>query len=578
MVAHSWPETDGIADSDAEEERRVAELCARDPQVRDAAPREAVSTLVRDSDLPLAEIVRTLVEGYADRPALGERASEPVTDPRTGRTALRLLPRFDTITYRQLWAGVRAIAAEWRQNPHHSLRTGEAVGILGFTSIDYTMLDLACIHLGAVSVPLQSSAPVTQLAPIIAETGPRILAASIERLDTAVEAASASESLRRLIVFDHHPEVDEHRDRLAAARRRLAEAGSPVLVDTLAAVRERGGALPAAPLYVPAEGEDPLALLIYTSGSTGTPKGAMYPQRLLRSLWRGFWPGTRLLPTIGINYLPLSHLAGRISLVGTLSRGGTGYFAARSDLSTLFEDIALARPTELTLVPRVCDMLFQHYRAELDRREPEAADPAAAAEQVRADLRENLLGGRVLRATCGSAPLSDGMTRFVESCLGLQLHDGYGSTEAGGVLLDTRVQRPPVLDYKLTDVPELGYYRTDSPHPRGELLVRTETIIPGYYRRPEVTAEMFDEDGYYRTGDIMAELGPDRLVYVDRRKNVLKLSQGEFVALSHLESVFVTSPLIRQIFVYGNSERAYLLAVVVPTPRRARTRGSGTPT
>ena len=76
---------------------------------------------------------------------------------------------------------------------------------------------------------------------------------------------------------------------------------------------------------------------------------------------------------------------------------------------------------------------------------------------------------------------------------------------------------------------------------------------------------MFDEDGFYKTGDIMAEVGPDQLVYVDRRYNVLKLAQGEFVALSHLETVFATSPLIRQIFLYGNSDRSFLLAVVVPT-------------
>lgn len=99
-----------------------------------------------------------------------------------------------------------------------------------------------------------------------------------------------------------------------------------------------------------------------------------------------------------------------------------------------------------------------------------------------------------------------------------------------------------MIDYKLADVPELGYFRTDLPHPRGELLLKTESIIPGYYKRPEVTAEIFDEDGYYRTGDVMAELGPDRLVYVDRTKDTLKLSQGEFVAVSRLETVFIGSP------------------------------------
>ena len=123
-----------------------------------------------------------------------------------------------------------------------------------------------------------------------------------------------------------------------------------------------------------------------------------------------------------------------------------------------------------------------------------------------------------------------------------------------------------MIDYKLVDVPELGYFLTDKPYPRGELLVKTETATPGYYKRPEITAAVFDDDGYYRTGDVMAEIEHDRLAYVDRRNNVLKLAQGEFVPIAHLEAVFAGAPLVRQIFVYGNSERANLLAVVVPTP------------
>ncbi len=87
---------------------------------------------------------------------------------------------------------------------------------------------------------------------------------------------------------------------------------------------------------------------------------------------------------------------------------------------------------------------------------------------------------------------------------------GYGSTEAGAVFVDGHIQRPPVIDYKLVDVPDLGYFRTDRPHPRGELLVKSEQMFPGYYKRPEITAEVFDADGYYRTGDIVAELGPDQ--------------------------------------------------------------------
>lgn len=215
------------------------------------------------------------------------------------------------------------------------------------------------------------------------------------------------------------------------------------------------------------------------------------------------------------------------------------------------------------MVPRLCDMLIQHYRSELDRRAGEPGDIEAA---VRKELREDFLGGRVAKAFVGTAPLSAELAAFVESVLGFHLYTGYGSTEAGGVLLDTVVQRPPVTDYKLVDVPELGYYATDLPHPRGELLLKSHTLIPGYYRRPDLTATIFDADGYYRTGDVFAETGPDRLVYVDRTKDTLKLSQGEFVAVSRLETVLLGSPLVQHLYLYGNSERAHLLAVAVPTP------------
>jgi acyl-CoA synthetase (AMP-forming)/AMP-acid ligase II len=122
-----------------------------------------------------------------------------------------------------------------------------------------------------------------------------------------------------------------------------------------------------------------------------------------------------------------------------------------------------------------------------------------------------------------------------------------------------------VIDYKLVDVPDLGYFHTDRPHPRGELLVKTQNMFAGYYKRPEVTAGVYDPDGYYCTGDIMAQTGPDQLVWLDRRNNVVKLSQGEFVAVSKLEAAFGDSPLVRQIYIYGNSARPYLLAVIVPT-------------
>ena len=547
--------------------RRIADLYANDRQFAEARPSAAITAAINRPGLRLPQLVRTVMEGYADRPALAKRAVQFVNDPQTGRTSVDLLPRFETTSYRELWDRVGAVATALAGGPSPSVRPGDRVCVLGFTSVDYTIVDMAVVQVGAVSVPLQTSAPVTQLRPIVAETEPSVIAASVDYLADAVELVLTGQAPARLVVFDYHPQVDDQREALDAARSRLAQAGSQVSVETLADVLARGTALPAAPAFIPDE-DDPFSLLIYTSGSTGTPKGAIIPERRVADLWRrSSRPGAESSgePWITLSFMPMSHLMGRGSLYGTLGSGGTTYFAAKSDLSTFLDDLALVRPTRLDFVPRIWDMLFGEFQSEMDRRSLSAADRAALEATAMAELRQNLLGERFVSAQTGSAPTSAETRAFVESFLDLHLVEPYGATEAGIVFVDGLVQRPPVIDYKLADVPDLGYFHTDQPHPRGELLVKSDDLFPGYYNRPEVTAEVFDGDGYYRTGDIMAEVGPDRLVYLDRSNNVLKLSQGEFVTVSKLEAVFGDSPLVAQIYVYGNSARAYPLAVIVPT-------------
>ncbi|GAS91992.1 carboxylic acid reductase [Mycolicibacterium brisbanense] len=544
-------------------ENRLAALYANDPQFAAARPDEAVSTAVDRPGLRLPALVKEVMAGYADRPALGARATELVTDA-NGRTSAQLLPRFETITYRQLGDRIQAVTNAWHNHP---VKPGDRVAILGFTSVDYTTIDVALIELGAVSVPLQTSAPVAQLQPIITETEPKVIASSVDFIDDAVALVQAGPAPARLVVFDYRPEVDDHREAFEAAKAALA--GTGVQVEAFADVLDRGRSLADAPLYVSGHA-NPLTLLIYTSGSTGTPKGAMYPESKVATMWRiaskASWDENQsVLPAITLNFMPMSHVMGRGSLYATISSGGTAYFAARSDLSTFLEDLALVRPTQLSFVPRIWDMLFQEYQSRLDQRAADVSARASVEEQVLAEVRQDLLGGRFVSAMTGSAPISPEMKAWVERLLEMHLLEGYGSTEAGSVFVDGHIQRPPVIDYKLADVPELGYLSTDRPHPRGELLVKSEQMFPGYYKRPEITAEMFDAEGYYRTGDIVAEVGPDQVEYLDRRNNVLKLSQGEFVTVSKLEAVFGDSPLVKQIYLYGNSARAYLLAVVVPT-------------
>ncbi|CCQ16367.1 Tyrocidine synthase 3 [Rhodococcus sp. AW25M09] len=557
---------DSEQDRDSRQRSRYQDLHETDREFRAAEPVSAVADAAQELSPNLARVVAEIMTRYSDRPALGRRGRE-IDDAHT----LHLLPQFETITYGQAWTDAGALASALKHD-ELGIAPGDFFATLGFAGVDYVIAELATIRLGAVAVPLQAGASAGQLAAIASEVEPVVLAAGVDNLSVAVQVAAHCRSIRRIIVLDYDGAIDAHAHTMSAAREDAEPVG--VVVQPLTDMIRDGAQLPEVPLP-DAEDPDRLATLIYTSGSTGTPKGAMHTERIVCGAWTGAWHHTGAsseatdqpaFPVITLDYLPMSHLAGRGLVFSTLAAGGTVHFAGASDLSTLFDDFALARPTLALLIPRVCEMIRHTVLAEIDR-ETERSAGGDDEQTRRAVLERNrtaIFGGRILAAMVGTAPIAPEVKEFVTELLDVRVRDNYGSTEAGMVLHDGVVARPPVIEYKLDDVPELGYFSTDTPHPRGELLLKTASIIPGYYKRPDVTADVFDSEGFYRTGDVVAEIEPDRLAYVDRRKNVLKLAQGEFVALARLEALFGTSDLVDQIFVYGNSQRSYLLAVVVP--------------
>ena len=144
---------------EARQQRRFEELTSTDAQLVAAQPDPAITAAIGGPGLLVADVIRTVMDGYADRPALGQRAVEFVTDA-NGRTVAALQPRFDTLTYRETWVRVRALAEALADNP---VRPGERVATLGFSSADYAIVDMALSLTGAIAVPLQTNAPVQQL-------------------------------------------------------------------------------------------------------------------------------------------------------------------------------------------------------------------------------------------------------------------------------------------------------------------------------------------------------------------------------------------------------------------------------
>lgn len=540
---------------------RFRELAAFDTQFRDALPLAEVNDAKNQPGLGLAQIMEICMTAYADRPALGQRATCLTTDPKTGHAYRQILTYFDTITYGQLWERIRSLSSFWYNHPDKPLHPGDLLCILAFAGTDFTTVDLAAIYTGAVTVPMQTNGQPQQLMEIIKEVEPQWIAASLECLESAVDLVIKSHIPRGILVIDYHAEVDEEHETYEKARSRLAAAGLNDILITLESACDRGSQMPPAPLHVEADSDSRLSTIYYTSGSTGLPKGAMYSESVVKTHWTMASP----MPYIYMHYMPMNHAFGRTGVSWTLSQGGVCFFTAKRDQSMIFDDISLVRPTFMAVVPRMCEKIHHKYEVQLARRTTSNSDKNQIEQELLLEVRNQMLGGRLLGVSFGSAPLAPELRAFMEQCLGLPLDDIYGATEMGPVVRNSHVMRPPVIDYKLVDVPELGYFRTDKPHPRGELLIKTSQVMQGYYKRPDLTASVFDENGYYKTGDIMAEIGPDQLVYVDRRNNVLKLSQGEFVAISRLEALFTNGhPLIHQAYLYGTSDRSYLVGVFVP--------------
>jgi fatty acid CoA ligase FadD9 len=517
------------------------------------------------------ECVAVACELYADRPCFGERAFSVVDGSVRHRREYRYL------TYAELWSRVQAFAGGLR---HAGLAdTGGHVGICGFSRVDWVVADLACLYLSAVSVPLPINASPADLAQIVESAEVRCLVVSLEQLPLVASVLPKLPEVRSVVVMGY---VDADRAQAEAfaerARAIRKEVGERVAVwsisDVEALGRQRGVVPPVDPATARAGEPDPLVTLMYTSGSTGTPKGAMFPE----SLWLRHWrrPLFGLLPLVsgvGVNYLPLNHAAGRNDIQQSLVQGGVTSFVLASDMSTLFEDIRLVRPTRLFLVPRVAGMIHGDYQTAVLRRAPR--DDAARRqieEEVMREMRGSFLGDRLIFLATGAAPTAREVASFLERCFDVPVIDVFGSTEAGLITVDDRIVRDEVTAFELTSVPELGYHTTDQPYPRGELRVKTTRLIPGYYRRPDATRELFDEEGFLITGDIVEQRG-DELRWIDRRKNILKLAQGEFVSTTRLEEVFAAkSPFIQQVYLYGNSLRSYLLAVLVPEMRAVEAR------
>jgi long-chain acyl-CoA synthetase len=445
----------------------------------------------------------------------------------------------------------------------------ERVALISATRVDWVLADFAVLCAGAATTTVYPSTNPEDVAYIVADSG------------AVVAFAEDDTQIAKL---------RDHRDQLPALRTVVTFEGTPdgewvVGLDELAA-RGRKRLTDDADLVrrsVDAIRPEQLATLIYTSGTTGRPKGV----RLTQDCW--VYEGVavnalELLTPDDVQYLwlPLAHAFGKVLLTAQLASGSAAAVDGRVD--RIIDNLAIVSPTFMAAVPRIFEKVYgrvvtmaaeeggarkkifdwaigvgrEHSLVTLAGGTPGTilkVKHAVADRLVFTKLRARF-GGKLRFLVSGSATLSQDVAEFFHAA-GILILEGYGLTETSA---GTFVNRPD--HYKLGTV-GLVFPGTEVRLAEdGEVLLRGPGVMTGYHGLPEQTAEAFTEDGWLRTGDI-GELDADGFLSItDRKKDLIKTSQGKYVAPQAIEVLFKGAcALASQIVVLGDG-RGYCAALI----------------
>jgi len=320
----------------------------------------------------------------------------------------------------------------------------------------------------------------------------------------------------------------------------------------------------------PGRRPDDVAMILYTSGSTGTPKGVMTSFDGFTRAGEGISRDTRSRVGEGadnrmLSYLPLAHSFERSWVeASSLVDGGTHLFFAES-LDTFLDDLRRARPTLFISVPRLW-LKFQQGvfakmpPAKLDR----LLSIPVVGRLVARKVRKGLGLDKVVVAGSGSAPIPPDLIRWYRR-IGLPLYEGYGMTEDNSYSFTSRAgfSEPGYVGVALPGVQaRIG--------PGGEILIKSPARLVGYYRQPELTAESFTDDGFFRTGDL-GELRADGMLKITgRAKELFKTAKGKYVAPAPIENRLNAHPMVELSLVSGVGQPAAYAIVQLAEDLRPR--------
>eukprot|EP00879_Flechtneria_rotunda_P004637 GHRR01004896.1.p1 GENE.GHRR01004896.1~~GHRR01004896.1.p1 ORF type:complete len:595 (+),score=137.38 GHRR01004896.1:491-2275(+) len=464
------------------------------------------------------------------------------------------------------------------------LKKGDKIGVLGSNCPEWMITMQACNRMSYVCVPLYETLGEDAIEYILEHSEAKLVVVAAKRLGRVARALKQIDNILAVVYWGTAAPEDV---------RAVRTTDNKVLSFDEVEVMGRKQIVPPEP---PAPSD--LSTIMYTSGTTGNPKGVMITHASLVAAIAGC---NQYLESFNENlgpedsylsFLPLAHVFDRLAEEFMLHKGGSiGYW--QGEIPKVLDDIKALRPTLFCGVPRVFDRIYAGINEQLRSNflkwlvfhfclkrkayfmkmgiRHDKASPLA--DLLAFNTIKQKLGGRVRLILSGAAPLSERAQEFLSCCMCAPVLQGYGLTEtcaassiAEPYCWDTigTVGAPmPGVEIRLKAVPDMGYDPAAEP-PTGEVCIRGPALFSGYYKQPALTKECMDADGFFHTGDIAQLVGRGTFKIIDRKKNIFKLAQGEYIAVEKIENVLKSCALVEQVWVYGNSFEGCLVAVVVP--------------
>ncbi len=441
----------------------------------------------------------------------------------------------------------------------------DKVAIISNNRPEWIFTDLAVQQTGAVLVPLYPTTNPLEVKFILNDAAVKyIFVSSQEMYDKIRELMPEVPSLKGIFSFDKLPNVPHWSE--------LTGKSTPELE---ARVKERAAGIP----------EEHLATIIYTSGTTGTPKGVMLTHKNIVSnvkFSKASFPFPDAPETRVLSFLPLNHIFEKTVTYIYLFSGISIYYAESMD--KIADNLREVKPDGFTTVPRLLEKVYEkimskgneltgikrglffwavalgkQYDNNISGGPWYNIQLAIANKLIFSKWRE-ALGGKISFIVTGGAAASENLLRIFNAAK-IPVYEGYGPTENSPVISVNR-RHPGGLTKFGTTGPLL-----DGVHLKfteeGEICVSGDSVMKGYYKRPDLTAETVI-DGWLHTGDIGTLVDGKFLKITDRKKELFKTSGGKYVAPQPIENKMKESPFIEQIMVVGN-ERKFVCALIVPS-------------